>query len=159
MFRKHTEEKTLLNINDVVREVFGLLRVELQNHNIAVEFQLAEETPQVMADRVQLQQIFLNLVMNAIDATSSVIDRPRTLRVSSAPHDPAGVILTLEDSGTGIDPKNIDRIFQPFFTTKSNGMGMGLSICRSIIEAHRGSLSASPARPHGTAFRVTLPAG
>jgi PAS domain S-box-containing protein len=159
MFKKHTEEKTLLNINDVVQEVFGLLRVELQKHDIAVQFQLAEETPQVMADRVQLQQIFLNLVMNAIEATSSVIDRPRTLRVSSAPHDPAGAIITLEDSGTGIDPRNIDCIFQPFFTTKSNGMGMGLSICRSIIEAHRGSLSASPARPHGTAFRVTLPAG
>jgi C4-dicarboxylate-specific signal transduction histidine kinase len=89
MFKKHADEKTLLDINDVVREVFGLLRVELQKHDIAVQYRLAAETPQVLADRVQLQQIFLNLVMNAIDATSLVIDRPRTLRVSSAPHDPA----------------------------------------------------------------------
>ena len=158
MFKKDADKKLLLDINDVVRDVFGLLRVELQKHDIAVQYRLTEETPQVLADPVQLQQIFLNLVMNAIDATSLVVDRPRTLRVSSEHHDPAGVSITLEDSGTGIDPKNIDRIFQPFFTTKSNGMGMGLSICRSIIEAHRGSLSAFPAHPHGTAFRVTLPA-
>jgi PAS domain S-box-containing protein len=159
MFKKDTDEKTLLDINDVVREVFGLLHVELQKHDIVVQYRLEAETLQVWADRVQLQQIFLNLVMNAIEATSLVIDRPRTLRVSSEHRDPAGVVITLEDSGTGIDPKNIDRIFQPFFTTKSNGMGMGLSICRSIIEAHRGSLSVFPTRPHGTAFRVTLPAG
>jgi PAS domain S-box-containing protein len=158
MFKKDADKKTLLDINDVVRDVFGLLRVELQKHDIAVQYRLAEETPQVLADPVQLQQIFLNLVMNAIEATSLVVDRPRTLRVSSEHHDRAGVSITLEDSGTGIDPKNIDRIFQPFFTTKSNGMGMGLSICRSIIEAHRGSLSAFAAHPHGTAFRVTLPA-
>jgi PAS domain S-box-containing protein len=158
MFKKDTDEKTLLDINDVVREVFGLLHGELQKHDIVAQYQLDAEIPEVLADRVQLQQIFLNLVMNAIDATSLVIDRPRTLRVRSEHRDPAGVVITLEDSGTGIDPKNIDRIFQPFFTTKSNGMGMGLSICRSIIEAHRGSLSVFPTRPHGTAFRVTLPA-
>ena len=158
MFKKDADERTLLDINDVVQEVFGLLRGELRKHDIAVQYRLDAEAPQVLADRVQLQQIFLNLVMNAIDATSLVVDRPRTLRVSSERHDPAGVVITLEDSGTGIDPKNIDRIFQPFFTTKSSGMGMGLSICRSIIEAHRGSLSAFPTRPHGTAFRVTLPA-
>jgi signal transduction histidine kinase len=96
--------------------------------------------------------------MNAIDAMSLVNDRPRMFRVSSQRHDPAGLIIKLEDSGTGIDPKIIDRIFEPFFTTKSDGMGMGLSICRSIVEAHRGRLSASPACPHGTAFHIILPA-
>jgi len=157
MFKKDTCEKTLLDINEVVQEVFALLRAELQKNDIAVIYRLAEEIPRVSADRVQLQQVILNLVMNAIDATSLIIDRPRILRASSERDDPAGVIITLEDSGTGIDPKNIDRIFQPFFTTKSRGMGMGLSICRSIIEAHGGRLSASPALPYGTAFRVILP--
>jgi PAS domain S-box-containing protein len=158
MFKKDTHEKTLLDINDVVREVFALLRAELQKHDIVVTYRLAKEVPRVLVDRVQLQQVILNLVMNAIDAISLVIDRPRMLRVSSERNNPDGVIVTLEDSGTGLDPKNIDRIFQPFFTTKSHGMGMGLSICRSIIEAHRGRLSASPGRPHGTAFHVVLPA-
>src|SRR5215472_9969189 len=157
MFKKDTGEKTLLDINKVVQEVFALLRAELQKNDIAVIYRFAEEIPRVSADRVQLQQVILNLVMNAIDATSLIIDRPRILRASSERDDPAGVIITLEDSGTGIDPKNIDRIFQPFFTTKSRGMGMGLSICRSIIEAHGGRLSASPALPYGTAFRVILP--
>jgi PAS domain S-box-containing protein len=157
MFKKDAGEKTLLDINEVVCEVFALLRVELQKHDIAVIYRLAEEIPRVLADRVQLQQVILNLVMNAIDATSLVIDRPRTLRVSSERHDPADVMITLEDSGTGIDPKNVDRIFQPFFTTKSHGMGMGLSICRSIVEAHGGRLSASAALPYGTGFRVILP--
>jgi len=157
MFKKDTCEKTLLDINEVVQEVFALLRAELQKNDIAVIYRFAEEIPRVSADRVQLQQVILNLVMNAIDATSLIIDRPRILRASSERDDPAGVIITLEDSGTGIDPKNIDRIFQPFFTTKSRGMGMGLSICRSIIEAHGGRLSASPALPYGTAFRVILP--
>jgi len=157
MFKKDTCEKTLLDINEVVQEVFALLRAELQKNDIAVIYRFAEEIPRVSADRVQLQQVILNLVMNAIDATSLIVDRPRILRASSERDDPAGVIITLEDSGTGIDPKNIDRIFQPFFTTKSRGMGMGLSICRSIIEAHGGRLSASPALPYGTAFRVILP--
>jgi PAS domain S-box-containing protein len=157
MFKKDTGEKTLLDINEVVREVFALLRVELQKHDIVVIYRLAEEMPRVSADRVQLQQVILNLVMNAIDATSLILDRPRILRASSERHDAGDVIITLEDSGTGIDPNNIDRIFEPFFTTKSQGMGMGLSICRSIIEAHGGRLSASPALPCGTAFRVILP--
>ena len=157
MFKKDTGEKTLLDINEVVQEVFALLRAELQKHNIAVIYRLSEEIPRISADRVQLQQVILNLVMNAIDATSLIIDRPRILRASSQRHDPTGVIITLEDSGTGIDPKNVDCIFQPFFTTKSHGMGMGLSICRSIIEAHGGRLSASPALPYGTTFRVILP--
>ena len=157
MFKKDTEEKTLLDMNDVVRQVFGLLHSELQKNGVVVKDELTEELPRVVGDQVQLQQVILNLVMNAIDAMSSVIGRPRTLRVSSERGDAASLIFTLEDSGTGIDPKNTHRIFDPFFTTKSHGMGLGLSICRSIIDAHRGRLTASPACPHGTAFHVILP--
>src|SRR6266404_1117255 len=158
MFRKDTEEKALLDMNNVVRQVFGLLDSELQRNDMVVKYELGQELPRVLGDQVQLQQVILNLVINAIDAMSLVIDRPRTLRVSSERCDPAGLILTLEDSGTGIDPKNVKRIFEPFFTTKSHGMGMGLSICRSIVEAHGGQVTASLASPHGTAFHVILPA-
>jgi len=158
MFRKDTEEKALLDMNNVVRQVFGLLDSELQRNDMVVKYELGQELPRVLGDQVQLQQVILNLVINAIDAMSLVIDRPRTLRVSSERCDPAGLILTLEDSGTGMDPKNVKRIFEPFFTTKSHGMGMGLSICRSIVEAHGGQVTASLASPHGTAFHVILPA-
>jgi len=158
MFRKDGEEKTLLDVNNVVRQVFGLLRNELQKNEVVVEYELGPELPRVLGDQVQLQQVVLNLVMNAIEAMSLVTDRPRSLRVSSARHDPAGLILVLEDSGPGIDPEHIARIFEPFFTTKSHGMGLGLSICRSIVEAHRGQLMASLACPHGTSFQVILPA-
>ena len=156
MFRKETAEKTQLDINNVIRQVFGLLRGELQKNDVLVKFELSEGLPRVLGDQVQLQQVILNLVANAIDAMSLVIDWPRLLRVSSKRCDPADLILTLEDSGAGIDPNNVDRIFEPFFTTKSHGMGMGLSICRSIIEAHQGRLTVSPACPHGTAFHVML---
>jgi signal transduction histidine kinase len=134
-----------------------LLHTELQRNDVLVEHALAEGLPRVLADRVQLQQVVMNLVMNAVEAMRQVIDRPRTMRVSSGRHDPAGLIIALEDCGTGIDPENLKRVFEPFFTTKPHGTGMGLSICRSIIEAHRGRLVASPACPHGMVFRVILP--
>jgi signal transduction histidine kinase len=118
---------------------------------------LLMELPAVTADRVQLQQVILNLIMNAIEAMESVTDRPRTLQVATGTHNPASILITVEDRGTGVDPKNVERMFEPFYTTKSHGMGMGLSICRSIIEAHGGRLSASPCYPHGLALRITLP--
>jgi signal transduction histidine kinase len=111
----------------------------------------------VLAERIQLQQVILNLLSNAIDAMRPVTNRVRLLRVESAVHDSDGILITVEDSGTGIDPEDIDRIFDPFFTTKSNGMGLGLSICRSFIEAHGGRLWASAATPHGSIFHVALP--
>jgi PAS domain S-box-containing protein len=158
MFKKDTEEKTLLDMNNVALQVFGLLRSELQKNGVTVQYELTAELPHVLGDQVQLQQVVLNLAMNAIEAMTPVTDRPRTLRLRSVRHDSAGLVLSVEDSGTGIDPKNIDRIFEPFFTTKTHGMGMGLSICRSIVEGHHGRLTAAPARPHGTAFHVMLPA-
>jgi signal transduction histidine kinase len=111
----------------------------------------------VMADRVQMQQVLLNLIMNAIDAMSSITNRERVLTVKSEEFESDHVLITLQDSGTGIDPAHLDRIFDAFFTTKDRGMGMGLSICRSIIESHGGQLWASPHNPHGTSFYVKLP--
>ena len=110
-----------------------------------------------MADRVQLQQVFHNLIMNAAEAMESVTDRARLLVVTSGAGEGGDVRITVEDSGPGIDPKDIDSIFHAFFTTKSHGMGMGLAICRSIIEAHGGRLWASPGNPHGAVFHVQLP--
>jgi signal transduction histidine kinase len=106
-----------------------------------------------------LQQVIANLVTNAIEAMDAVDDRSRTLRVKSAKSKSAGVLIVVEDSGPGIDPENMDRIFRPFFTTKSQGMGMGLSICRSIVEAHNGDLSAHAAIHRGSVFQISLPAG
>ena len=110
-----------------------------------------------MADRVQMQQVLLNLTMNAVEAMSSITHRERVLTVRSEEFESDHVLITLQDTGSGIDPIHMDRIFDAFFTTKDRGMGMGLSICRSIIESHGGQLWASPNNPHGTNFHVKLP--
>jgi signal transduction histidine kinase len=110
-----------------------------------------------MATRVQLQQVILNLVMNAIEAMSSVTGRERCLTIASSLDSQASLTITVEDTGMGIDPVHRDRIFDPFFTTKSHGMGLGLSICRSIVEAHGGALRVSSGHPFGTVFHLTLP--
>lgn len=154
MSRKGSQEKARLDINDLIREVMALAQGEIQLHKLSVRADLTPGLPQVLADRVQLQQVFLNLIMNAAEAMDSVTDRARLLRVSSEMHDPASVLISVEDSGTGIP--NPDRIFEAFFTTKSHGMGMGLAICRSIVEAHGGRLSASTGHPYGSTFRVVL---
>jgi signal transduction histidine kinase len=158
MFNRSTTEKVPVNSNDVIRETIALLQSELQNRRVSVRTGLVEELPRVVADKVQLQQVILNLIANAVDAMSSVSDRTRVLHVRSELDRSDGVLITVEDSGPGIAPKDIDRIFEPFFTTKSSGMGMGLSICRSIIEAHGGRLTASTCQPHGSVFRIVLPA-
>ena len=157
MFRKETQERTPVNVDDLLREVLALLDAELRNEKIEVETRLASGLPPVVGDHVQLQQVILNLLTNAVDAMRPVTDRARLLRVESSTHNPAGILITVEDSGTGIKPEDIDRIFDPFFTTKSNGMGLGLSICRKFIEAHGGRLWASPAMPHGSVFHLALP--
>jgi signal transduction histidine kinase len=113
--------------------------------------------PPVLAEQTQLRQVILNLVMNAVDAMNSVTDRGRVLTVRSEADGSDNVRITLEDTGTGIDPNHMDRIFEAFFTTKARGMGMGLSICRSIIESHGGQLSVSSRSPHGSTFGVKLP--
>jgi C4-dicarboxylate-specific signal transduction histidine kinase len=157
MLKKGGQEKAPLGVNELIGEVLTLVHNELQDHGVVVESELAGELPNVMANRVQLQQVILNLFMNAAEAMGEVNDRPRVMRVKSALNDSAGVEVTVEDQGTGIDPDNMDRIFETFFTTKSSGMGMGLAICRTIIEDHGGRLQASAGNPHGSVFRFVLP--
>jgi signal transduction histidine kinase len=157
LFKKDTQARTPVDVDDLLREALALVDGELQNQKIVLRTRFAGALPPVLAERIQLQQVILNLLSNAIDAMRPVTNRVRLLRVESAVHDSDGILITVEDSGTGIDPEDIDRIFDPFFTTKSNGMGLGLSICRSFIEAHGGRLWASAATPHGSIFHVALP--
>ena len=157
MFKKDGQKKAPVDINQLIREVLGLMQGELQNQQVSLQTELEVQPIQVLGDRVQLQQVILNLITNAIDAMGSVTDRPRLLRVRSETNESDAVVVTVEDSGAGIDPKSTDRIFDTFYTTKSHGMGIGLAICRSIIEAHGGGIRASPGNPHGTVFQVILP--
>jgi C4-dicarboxylate-specific signal transduction histidine kinase len=157
IFRKGDERRVPLDVNELVREVLRLTQGELQNGRVSVQTELASELPSVLGNRVQLQLMFRNLIMNAVDAMSSVTDRGRVLHIKSEIK-PSGVRIAVADSGTGIEPESMDRIFDTFFTTKSHGMGMGLSICRSIVQAHGGQLSASPSHPHGSIFEIVLPA-
>jgi signal transduction histidine kinase len=159
MFKNDSHEKAPQDVNGLVREVLKLMRVELENHHVSVHTELLDELPEVPANRVQLRQVIVNLVMNAIDAMNTVVNRARILRVRTEIYDLNYLLITIEDSGTGIDLKNFDRIFEAFFTTKSRGMGLGLSICRSIIESHGGRLSASPGQHYGSIFHVLLPSG
>jgi signal transduction histidine kinase len=158
MLKRTPRDKTLVNVNEVIRDVLVLSHDELQSREIAIETALSDDLPAIMADRVQIQQVIVNLIMNAADAMGSVTDRARILRVNSAKNDPASVIVVVEDSGPGIEEADIERIFAPFYTTKSEGMGLGLSICRSIIEEHGGHLSADRGEPNGSVFRIVLPA-
>ena len=159
MFKKDEHAKVLLDVNAVIREVLELLHGDLSSKGISVRTKLSRDLPQVLADHGQLQQVVLNLVTNAIEAMSANPLGSRLLNVSSKPGQPDEIIIAVEDSGSGIDPKDLGRIFDAFFTTKSQGMGMGLSICRSIVESHGGRLWASGRRPHGSIFYLTLPRG
>jgi PAS domain S-box-containing protein len=158
MFRNDRQQKIRLDVNDIIREVLALIHGELNHHSIQVTTSLAEALPRVVAIRVQLQQVVLNLVNNAIEAMRATKREARLISMSSELREPGGIRVLVEDSGPGIDPDHLDRIFDPFFTTKRTGMGMGLSICRSIIEAHGGHLSASRARGGGSVFEIMLPA-
>ena len=150
-------EKASLDINDVVKEVIALVQGELVSHRVSLRMEFAPALPVVPADRVQLQQVMINLVMNGIEAMQSVTDRPRELLIRSRQDETQQVLVSVTDCGVGISAENADRLFNAFFTTKTNGMGMGLSICRSIIEAHGGRLWASANLPHGATFQFTLP--
>jgi PAS domain S-box-containing protein len=158
MFGKDHRDKSHLNVNDLICHVLSLVNGEAENQKVVVQLELDERAPDVLGDRTQLQQVLLNLFNNAIEAMNSVVDRQRILAVRSKFNDTSGLMISVSDSGPGIDPQNTERIFDPFFTTKTNGMGMGLSICRSIIEEHHGRLRAAPGIPHGCIFSITLPA-
>lgn len=157
MFKRDESEKVRLDIGDLVAEVLALIHGELQHHNVVAETDLPAKLPRVAGNRVQLQQVLLNLAMNAIEAMDAATTRARLLRICAG-HDDSDVLVKVEDSGPGLAPEASERLFDPFFTTKAKGMGLGLSICRSIIEAHGGRLWALPAAPHGTIFHFTLPA-
>lgn len=157
LVNKTTGEMVPLDINEAINEVIGLVQHELQSHLVSLQLDLAPALPPVVADRVQLQQVILNLVVNGIEAMQPVTDRPRELVIRTR-HDDAGQILvTVTDCGVGVAAENAERLFDAFYTTKASGMGMGLSICRSIVEAHRGRLSVSRNIGPGTTFQFTLP--
>lgn len=158
MFKRVEHAGTPLDANELIRETLALVRADLQAARVSVELNLDAQVPPVYGRRGQLQQVVLNLVSNAADAMRSVTDRARVMKVTSeTSRSSDDVTLSIADSGTGIGAANVERIFDAFFTTKPNGMGMGLAICRSIVDAHGGNLSALPITPHGTVFRVTLP--
>ena len=156
---KKTEiEVVALDINQVVREAVALVRRELATHGVSVRMELASDLPQVCGDRIQLQQVLINLVMNGIEAMQANVDRPRELAIRSCcADDDDRLLLTVTDRGVGLGKEVKERIFSPFFTTKSGGLGMGLSICRSIIEAHAGRLSAFQNEGRGATFQIALP--
>lgn len=154
MFKSKELAHGSVDLNQLIREVLSLVEGSIQKHGIAMRTELDEALVSVMGNRVQLQQVLFNLLTNAIEAMESVASRKMLVKSEFRNGE---VRVTVEDSGSGIDPKDIDKIFSSFFTTKVEGMGMGLSICRSIVESHGGRLSALPGHSHGAAFQFTLP--
>ena len=155
--RKTAPQKARLDLNEVIKEVIPLVRREMATHRVALQLELAPALPPVLGDRVQLQQVLINLVINAIQAMAPVTGRARTLVIRSRPHDAGQALVEVQDSGVGIDAENLARLFGTFFTTKPDGMGMGLSICRSIIDAHGGEVWVSCNDGPGITVRFTLP--
>jgi PAS domain S-box-containing protein len=155
LLQKSAPERVAVDVNQIIQEVTMLLRRELIRSRVSLRTDLGSDLPRVSGDRVQLQQVLINLVMNGIEAMRVVSDRPRELLIKSAMH-PDGVLVQVQDSGTGFDLKHADRIFEPFFSTKPDGTGMGLSISRSIVESHGGRLWAESGA-HGAHFQFTLP--
>jgi PAS domain S-box-containing protein len=138
LFKMDVQAKAPQDVNELIREVLALVRSEVENHRVSVRTELFDGLPKIPANHVLLRQVIVNLIMNAVDAMSAVVNRPRVLGVKTEVDESNYLLIAVEDSGIGIDPRNIDRIFESFFTTKSHGMGVGLSICRSIIENHGG---------------------
>jgi signal transduction histidine kinase len=156
LFKKGAPQRELVELNEVIREMIILLRGETARHKILVATKLAADLPQVMADRVQLQQVLMNLMLNGIDAMRD-IDGARELAIKSEQAENGQILVSVSDSGVGLPPQQTERIFDAFFTTKSHGTGMGLSISRSIVESHGGRLWAANNSPRGASFYFILP--
>ena len=157
LVRNAPERMESLNLNEAILGVIALTRGEISNAGVAMQTQMADDLPRIRADLVQLQQVMLNLVMNAIEAMGELAEGSRELTISTAHAGSDGVLVTIGDSGPGLPAGNPERIFEAFYTTKASGLGMGLSICRSIVEAHGGRLWAKPNEPRGAVFSMMLP--
>jgi signal transduction histidine kinase len=157
--QKAPAQKGDVEINDAVLEIMTLARATMSEHRISVKMQLSEGLPRILGDRVQFQQVILNLIMNAVEAMSEVVEGSRELLISTSEAEPGSVLVAISDSGPGLPQADLDRLFEAFYTTKASGLGMGLSICRSIVQNHGGRLWASPNEPRGAIFRIMLPIG
>jgi PAS domain S-box-containing protein len=157
LVRKAPPRHDPLDINEVIREVIALTRSELRRNGTSLQTQLADGLPFVLGDRIQLQQVMLNLILNAVEAMSESSETPRELLITTAPNGSDGILAGVQDSGPGLDPESLERLFDAFYTTKPGGMGMGLSICRSIVEAHGGRVWATTNLAQGAEFQFTLP--
>jgi signal transduction histidine kinase len=154
---KGVRNRAPLNINNVIREVVALTTHEVAREHVALRTHLTGDLPAVLADRIELQQVVLNLVINSIEALRTVVDRPKDLCITSARHNKGTVAVAVRDNGNGIEAQHLQRIFDPFFTTKSHGMGLGLAISRRIVETHAGTLWATPNPECGMTLAFTLP--
>jgi C4-dicarboxylate-specific signal transduction histidine kinase len=155
--KKAPPQKDWVDVNETIHEVIALARSEIQRKGVALETQLSEHVPLIFADRIELQQVILNLVMNGSEAMDTVTDRPREMVIRSSAQESDKVLVAVQDSGTGIDSQNLDKIFDTFYTSKPQGMGMGLAISRSIVENHGGRLWATANAPWGAVFQFMLP--
>lgn len=158
LLKKAPRRKEDVDINGAILEVIALTRGEVVKNGISMQSHLVESLPLIQGDRVQLQQVIMNLIINAVEALSSVHEGARELVITTGKGEPDGVLVVVRDSGPGLSSAGLDRIFEAFYTTKTGGLGMGLSICRTIIEAHGGRLWATAAQPQGATFQFTLPA-
>jgi signal transduction histidine kinase len=157
LFAKKSTTIELVDLSEAVAEVIALSMSELQRNRVILRSELSDGVPPVMGDRVQLQQVVLNLLINALDAMKGVDDRPRQLAIRTEQDEGDRVRLIVQDTGVGLDPQTVDRLFEAFYTTKSGGMGIGLSVSRSIIEGHHGRLWATPNDGPGATFSFSIP--
>ncbi len=156
--KKAPPRKEVVDLNAAILEVTALTHGEAVKTGVTVGTQLADDSPRIRCDRVQLQQVMLNLIVNAIQSMSGIEDGVRELHISTASIEPKGVCVAVRDTGPGLRPESLPRLFEPFYTTKPDGMGMGLSICRSIVQAHGGRLWATSREPRGALFQFAIPA-
>ena len=157
MFGRDRRAKRHLKLNDLIGDILTLVHGKLEGHQVGIQLDLQTKVPEILGDRMQIQQVLLNLFTNGIEAMDSINDRPRTLSIKSELYDSDNILMSVGDTGPGIAPQDADRFFDAFFTTKSHGMGMGLSICKSIVKNHGGHLRVVPGAHCGSTFLITLP--